>query len=399
MHAVRLDPLQRHGLFRVGHLLHVHQFGAAQIGLVAQPLEGGHAAGAALQRRLHRRAAGPVGLADVGAAGQMPGAPLQGGEFDGPALAAQLALDEPRQIPAGAREHGLVAKGVQRAAVARKIAQEAAFPVLHALAGGDDDVLLLLLQPVHPPQEQLGVKGHFRHQDEVRPVAVVPFGKAGRASQPAGVAAHDLRHRHAAQVVGVGVADDLLHDGGDVLRRRAEARGVVGADQVVVDGLGHAHKADGAADGLAVGGELGDGVHAVVAADVEHRVHLIAGEQLKQRFVHLVPHHRRGQLVAAAAQIGGRGALEQLDLQIAVEQAGQVRDLSLQKPLDAVLHAQHPHRAAAAGGLEHAGEAGVDDGGGAAALTYHEIHRHTSFACVALRRAVAPTRPRPLYCI
>ena len=44
---------------------------------------------------------------------------------------------------------------------------------------------------------------------------------------------------------------------------------MVGDHQIVVDGLGHAHEADVALDALAVLSQLADGIHRVVAADVE----------------------------------------------------------------------------------------------------------------------------------
>ena len=61
----------------------------------------------------------------------------------------------------------------------------------------------------------------------------------------------------------------------DVLGRRAVAGGVVGQAQVVVDGLGHADEPDAAADLGTVAAELGDGVHGVVAADVEQRADIV----------------------------------------------------------------------------------------------------------------------------
>ena len=61
---------------------------------------------------------------------------------------------------------------------------------------------------------------------------------------------------------------------------------MVGQAQVVVDGLGHTDEPHAAAHLVAVAAELGDGVHGVVAADVEHRADVVLvkqGEQLDER--------------------------------------------------------------------------------------------------------------------
>ena len=92
---------------------------------------------------------------------------------------------------------------------------------------------------------------------------------------------------------------------------------MVGDHQVIVDGLGHAHKADVAADVCAVVGQLADGVHRVVTADVEEVADVQLLQDLKQLDVDGltlggVP---VGQLVAAGTQIAGRRALQKLNVQ------------------------------------------------------------------------------------
>ena len=190
------------------------------------------------------------------------------------------------------------------------------------------------------------------------------------------MAAHDLGHRHAADVIHRGVADDFLQDGGNVLCGRAVAGGVVGEHQVVVDGLGHAHKADVAADVCAVVGQLADGIHRVVAADVEHGADVVLvkqGEQLDERGGIGV---RVGQLEAAAAQIAGRSTLEQLDAHAVIQQDVELQQLLLEQTFDAVLHAVHLVCTQTAGGFVYACKAGVDHGGRAAALTNDDILGH-----------------------
>ena len=306
----------------------------------------------------------------------MAGAALQGGKLDGAALALQLVVDELRKVTAGAAEDCLVAKGVQLAGGGNQIAQISAVCGLYALAGCDDNVGLYPLQLVHPGKELVLIKGHFRKQNQVGAFAVLAACQTGRTSQPACVAAHDLGHRHAADVIHRGIADDFLQDGGNVLCGRAVAGGMVGEAQIVVDSLGHTDEPHTAVHPLPVAGQLCDGVHRVVAADVEHRADVVLvkqGEQLDKRGGIGV---RVGQLEAAAAQIAGRGALEQLDAHAVVQQNVELQQLFLEQTLDAVLHAVHLVCTQTAGGFVYARKAGVDHGGRAAALTNDDILGH-----------------------
>ena len=151
---------------------------------------------------------------------------------------------------------------------------------------------------------------------------------------------------------------------------------MVGQAQVVVDGLGHTDEPHAAAHTVAVAGKLCDGVHGVVAADIEHRADVVLvkqGEQLDERGrVHI----RVRQLVAAAAQIAGGGALEQLDAHAVVQQDVQFQRLLLEQTFDAVLHAVHLVCTQTAGRLVNACQTGVDHGGRAAALTNDHIPGH-----------------------
>ena len=140
------------------------------------------------------------------------------------------------------------------------------------------------------------LNGHFGQADHVHALAVVALGQSGGSGQPAGVAAHDLHHGDVLGAVNGGVTDDLLHHHADVLGSRAVAGGVVGDHQVVVDGLGHAHKADVALDACAVICQLADGVHGVVAADVEE----VADVQLLQDGEQLLVHSLIGRASRAA---------------------------------------------------------------------------------------------------
>ena len=103
-----------------------------------------------------------------------------------------------------------MAEGVQLTGGGDQVAQEDAVLIFNALAGGNDDIVALFFQLGDAGQEGILVKGALRQQDQVGAVAVRACGQAGGSGQPAGVAAHDLGHRHAAQVVDAGIADDFL---------------------------------------------------------------------------------------------------------------------------------------------------------------------------------------------
>ena len=173
--------------------------------------------------------------------------------------------------------------------------------------------------------------------------------------------AHDLGHSHAADVVDGGITDDFLEDGGNVLGRRAVAGGVVGEAEVIIDGLGYTDKTHRTAYLCAVAAELGDGVHRVVAADVEHRADVVLVKQGEQLDVGRGVRLRLGELVAAAAQIAGRCALEQLNVHGTFQLVIQYADAALQQAGHAVHHAVHLTCTAALAAFINAGQAGIDD--------------------------------------
>ena len=272
-----------------------------------------------------------------------------------------------------------MAEGIQLPGRGDQVTQENAVLILHALADCDNDIVALLFQLCDAGQERFLVKGALGQQNQVGAVAVRACGQAGGSGQPAGVAAHDLRHRHAAQVVDAGIADDFLQNRGNVLRCTAVAGGVVGQHQVVVDGLGYADEADLAVYGLAVGTQFGDRVHRVITANVEHRADVVLLEQLKQLQKRLLVHRGVGQLVAAASQEAGRRTLEQLNIHLIAQDRVQVNELALQHALNAVLHTVDMGCTAGLRGLVDTRQAGVDDSSRATRLPYQNVlHRFTS---------------------
>ena len=142
---------------------------------------------------------------------------------------------------------------------------------------------------------------------------------------------------------------------------------MVGAEQVVVDGLGDAHDPAGIAHLLHILGNLVAGVHGVVAAVVEEITDVILLENLQDALVIGVIHVRVGDLVPAAAQGRGRGVLEKLQLRriLLVHH----KQLIVQDAHDAMGRAiDFGDAVRIQTGTDGAVCAGVDDGSGAAGL-------------------------------
>ena len=97
--------------------------------------------------------------------------------------------------------------------------------------------------------------------------------------------AHDLDDGHHAGIIHVGVPVDLHTGGGDKLGGGTKAGAVVGAVEIVVNGLGHAHDTAFIAGLLHIFRDLIAGVHGVVAAVVEEVAHIIFAENLQDPFV------------------------------------------------------------------------------------------------------------------
>ena len=376
--VVGVDPLERDFLFQVGDLADGMQAGAALVRCVGDAVQGNHLAGMALKRGLGGSAADLVCLGDIGAAGQVTGAALQGRKLNAASFGVQTARDRVGQEARGAGQ-GLVAERIHRVYVVCQFADIAAVLELDTLGHRNDDGRLLFLHPLDFLDEMIDIERHFRQADHVNAFAVLGFGQGGGGGQPTGVAAHDLNDRDIFCAVNRGVADDLFHHNADVLGGAAVAGGVVRNHQVIVDGFGHAHKADLAADVAAVISQLADGIHRVVAADVEE----IADVQLFQNLEQLdvdglalggVPVR---QLVAAAAQIAGRRALEQLDIQRGFQLFVQHTGAALQQARHAVQHAVDLARAAALAAFIHTRQAGVDDRSGTAGLTDDCVFCHS----------------------
>ena len=239
--------------------------------------------------------------------------------------------------------------------------------IMHALGDRDEALAVALVDVNHVVHEVVHVEVRLGQVDQVGTLAA-QIGKRGGGSQPAGVSAHALDNGNHALVVNVAVAGDFHDRGGDVLRCGGKAGAVIGAEQVVVDGLGNAEHAALVADLLHVAVDLVAGIHRVVAAVIEEIADVVFFENLENALIVGFVGLGIGDLIAAGAE-GGGGRVEQAfqlcgvllihHHQAVVEDA----DDAVKRAVDLgdVLALQR--------GLDDAVGAGVDNGGGTAGLT------------------------------
>ena len=143
---------------------------------------------------------------------------------------------------------------------------------------------------------------------------------------------------------------------------------MVGAEQVVVNGLGHAHHAAVITDLLHILGDLVAGVHGIVTTVIEEVTDVILLEDLQNALVIRVIHIGVRHLIAAGTQSRGRSVLQQLQLGGVL--LTHVEQTVIQNTLDAVLRTQDPGDVGVLqGSCDHAVSTGVDDGSGTAGLT------------------------------
>ncbi len=110
-----------------------------------------------------------------------------------------------------------------------------ALAVMNAFRGSDHAAAVLLIGGLDVHQELVDAESAFRQVDQVRAVVRKLLAKCCRCGQEAGMSAHDHAQIDPCQcgVVQIGSHEGLRDKSG----RRREARGVVVADQVIVDGL------------------------------------------------------------------------------------------------------------------------------------------------------------------
>ena len=360
-----VDPLQGDLLLEVGHLGQVEQLGfAGVLAALAGALKAHHLVGLTGDGGLHSGLAGQEGLVNIGAGGHVRPAALEEGELNAPDLSAGLLLDHTGQQ---SRQTAQLSVSEAVGGGGLGLRDEGAVGVVDALRHGHDAVAVFLVNGVHIGQELVHVEVHLGQVDQVGRAARYT-GQSGGASQPAGVTAHDLNDGHHTGVIHPGVLVYLSAGGGDILGGGGEAGAMVGAEQVVVNGLGHTHDAALVAHLLHILGNFVAGVHGVVAAVVEEVAHIVFFENLQDTLVVGVVLVGVRNLIAAGAQLGGGGVEQQLQL-LGVLLAHVVQ-LVVEHSLDAVSRSVYGGDVGTVqSGADDSVGAGVDDRGGAAGLT------------------------------
>ena len=246
------------------------------------------------------------------------------------------------------------------------LGDEGAVGVVDALGHGHHAVALLLINTLHVSQESVHVEVHLRQVHQIG-TGAVSGSQSGSTGQPAGVTAHDLDDADHAGVIHAGILIDFHAAGGNVLGSGGKAGAVVGAVQVIVDGLGHAHHAALIANLLHILGDLVAGVHGVVAAVVEEIADIVLLEDLQDALVIGVVHIGVRHLVAAGAQSGGGSILQQLQLGGVL--LSHVEQPVIQHALDAVLGTQNAGDIGILqGSVNDTVDTGIDDGSRTAGL-------------------------------
>ena len=143
---------------------------------------------------------------------------------------------------------------------------------------------------------------------------------------------------------------------------------MVGAEEVVINGLGHAHDTALVARFLHVFADFITGVHGVVAAIVEKVANVVFLENLQNTLIIGVIQIRVLHLITAGAQGGRRSIFQQF--QLGGVFLAHVEQPVVQHAFDAVLRAQNAGDVGVfQSGADDAVGAGVDYGSGAAGLT------------------------------
>ena len=143
------------------------------------------------------------------------------------------------------------------------------------------------------------------------------FGcQSGAGCEPACVPAHDLNDRYHLGIVNIGVFVYLHAGGRNELCSTAEARAVIGAEQIIINSFWYTYDTAFIADPLHVAAYLIAGVHGVVAAVIEKVPYIIFLKCLEYLNIIGFILVWVGYLVPARAKLGGGSVEQQLELVI-----------------------------------------------------------------------------------
>ena len=157
---------------------------------------------------------------------------------------------------------------------------------------------------------------------------------------------------------------------------------MVGDAQIVINGLGNTDDLYVQADLLKIGGQLLDGIHGVIAADVEKRPDFAAFQHCGNLFIVAAVLVIIRQLIAAGAEDGRRGLAQQFHVFVGADHGFQINEVILDNALDTVHRAKNGIDCRFFEGFpEHAHQRSVYGTGRTAGLSNSNIHRKISFFC------------------
>ena len=244
----------------------------------------------------------------------MRSATLREVQLNGADLATEFILDGEFECFARTREV-FMTECVGSAALC-SFANVCAVSGADTLGNGNDDVRMLFKCFFKIGIEIVEIERYFGEIYEVGLYVRIERGKSCRRRKPACITTHDLYDGNGFYGINGGVAEDLLHGGCDIFCGRAVAGGVVCAGKVVVDGLRYADDAHIVADALCEFGELRNGIHRVVTADIEEITNVKFLENGDDIFKGLSVFALKvlGELFAARAECRRRGIFEKLQI-------------------------------------------------------------------------------------
>ena len=155
---------------------------------------------------------------------------------------------------------------------------------------------------------------------------------------------------------------------------------MVGADKVVVDGLRHADDTHLVLVTLGVLGKLCNGIHRIVAANIEEIAYVVLLEDLKQAGINLFSalFALLGKLLSARAESRCGSVLKTGDVLFVCKNSTKIDKILAKKSLNAVAHTVESADSTAVGILvkktsDNTGKCCIDCRGRSAGLTYDSI--------------------------
>ena len=174
-----------------------------------------------------------------------------------------------------------MAEGIETGSI-RIFTDKFASGIRDAFRDTDDDGAVLRQGGSHILCELFKIEMGLRQIDEYRVVPLVFTGESAGSRYPAGVAAHQLYDGDGFLLIDRGVQNDFPDRIGYIFCGASVAGGMVGENEVVIYGFRNTDEPDLAVVVGGVAGQLADGVHGIVASDIEEVSDVHLPKLLKQ---------------------------------------------------------------------------------------------------------------------